>query len=71
MSSVAMQRAVNKIKGEMFSMWFSYSYCWATNVFSMGPSRDYISSPVVNQGSIVEREREWSNPSAVQEDGFG
>jgi hypothetical protein len=41
-NSVAMQCAVNtKIEEE---------------VFSMGPPRDYISSPVVNQKSVVERE---------------
>jgi hypothetical protein len=27
-------------------------------VFSMGPRRDYISSPVVKRKSVVERERE-------------
>jgi hypothetical protein len=30
-------------------------------VFSMGPPRDYISSPVVNQKSVVERERIWQS----------
>jgi hypothetical protein len=42
-------------------------------VFPMGPPRDYISSPVVNQMSVVEREREreWSESSAVKEEGFG
>jgi hypothetical protein len=33
--------------------------------FSMDPLRDYISSPIVNQKSVVEREREWSESSAV------
>jgi hypothetical protein len=31
----------------------------------MGPPPDYIKSPV------VEREREWSESSAVKEEGFG
>jgi hypothetical protein len=39
-------------------------------VFSMDPPRDYISSPVANQKSVVEREREWSESSAVKEEGF-
>jgi hypothetical protein len=34
-------------------------------MFSIGPPRDYISSPV------VEREREWSESSAVKEERFG
>jgi hypothetical protein len=55
----------------MFSMWFAYIHCWAMNVFSMDPSRDYISSPVVNQKSVVEREREWIETSAFKEEGFG
>jgi hypothetical protein len=40
-------------------------------VFSMGPSRDYISSPAVNEKSVVEREGEWNESSAVKEEGFG
>jgi hypothetical protein len=32
----------------------------------MDPPRGYISSPVVNQKSVVEREREWSESSAVK-----
>jgi hypothetical protein len=69
-----MQRAVNAtIEEEVFSMWFAYVHCWAKDVFSMGPLRDYISSPVVNQRSVVEREREreWGESSAVKEEGFG
>jgi hypothetical protein len=31
--SVAMQRVVNKIEEEVFSMWFAYTHCWATDVF--------------------------------------
>jgi hypothetical protein len=50
-----MQRAVNlTMEEEVFSVWFAY--CWATDVFSMGPPLEYISSPVVNQKSVVERE---------------
>jgi hypothetical protein len=48
--SVAMQRAVNTIEEVMFSM---------------DPSRNYASSPV------VEREREWSESSAVRGEGLG
>jgi hypothetical protein len=56
-----MQRALNTtIEEEMLFMWFTYIHCWATDVFSMSPPRDYISSPV------VEREREWSESSAVK-----
>jgi hypothetical protein len=67
-----MQRAVNTtIEEEVFSMWFAYIDRWATEVFSMGPPRDYISSPVVNLKSVVERGREWSESSAVEEEGFG
>jgi hypothetical protein len=40
-------------------------------VFSMCPPQDYISSPVANQKSVVERKREWSESSAVTEEGFG
>jgi hypothetical protein len=52
-----MQRAVNTIIEE--------------EVFSMDPPRDYKSSPVVNQKSVVERLREWGESSAAKEEGFG
>jgi hypothetical protein len=39
-------------------------------MFSAGPPRDYMTSPVVNQKPVVEREQEWSEPSAVKEEGF-
>jgi hypothetical protein len=43
-TSVAVQRAVNKtVDEEVFPMWFAYIHCWATDVFSMDPPRDYIS----------------------------
>jgi hypothetical protein len=58
-----MQRVVNKIEEEVLSMWFAYTHCWATDVFSMDPPRDYVSSPVVDQNSVVEREQEWSESS--------
>jgi uncharacterized protein (UPF0332 family) len=51
-TSVAMQRAVNRIIEE--------------EMFSMDPPLDYINSPVVNQKSVVERIREWSESSAVK-----
>jgi hypothetical protein len=37
----------------------------------MDPPRDYISSPVLNQKSIVEREREGSESSAVEKERLG
>jgi hypothetical protein len=43
-----MQRAINKTKEEaIFSMWFVFIHCRATDMFSTDPSEDYISSPVV------------------------
>jgi hypothetical protein len=65
---VDMQSAVNTA---VFSMRFSYIHCGATNMFSLGPPRDCISSPVVNQKSVVQWEREWSKSSADKEEGFG
>jgi hypothetical protein len=40
-------------------------------VFSMGPPREYLSNPLVNQNLVLERERDWSEPSAVKEEEFG
>jgi hypothetical protein len=37
-------------------MWFAYIHCWATNMFSMDPPRDYISGTEQNQ--IHENENE-------------
>jgi hypothetical protein len=59
------------IEEQLFSIWFAYIHCWVTDVFSMDSPRDYISSPVVNQKSVVEREREWSESLTVKEEGFG
>jgi hypothetical protein len=39
--------------------------------FSMGPLRDYVNSSVVDQKSVVEREWEWSESSAVKKEEFG
>jgi hypothetical protein len=65
-----MQRAVNTaIEENVFSVWFAYIHCWATDVFSMGPPRDYVSSPLVNQKSIVERERECKSPRQAKKKG--
>jgi hypothetical protein len=37
-SRFAVQRAINiTIEEEVFSMYFAYIHCWATDVFSMGP----------------------------------
>jgi hypothetical protein len=61
-----MQHAVNiTIEEAVFSMWFAYFHCWATDVSYNGPPRECISSPV------VEREQEWNESSAVKEEGFG
>jgi hypothetical protein len=57
-----MQHAVNTtIEEAVFSMWFAYIHRWAMDVFSMGLPGDYISSPVVNQKSVRERENENEN----------
>jgi hypothetical protein len=65
-----MQLIVNTtIEKEVFSMWFAYIHCWTTDVFSRDQRRDYISTPVVNQRSVVEREREWRQTSTVTEQG--
>jgi hypothetical protein len=45
------------IEEDVFSMWFAYIHCWATNVFSMSSSRDYISSTEQNQTSRRTRTR--------------
>jgi hypothetical protein len=39
--------------------------------FSMGPPREYISSPVLNQKSVVERDRDWSEFATVKVEEFG
>jgi hypothetical protein len=65
-----MQRAVNTtIEEAVLCMWFAYIRYWATDVFSMASPGDYISSPVVNRKSVVERE--WGESSAVKEEVFG
>jgi hypothetical protein len=68
-----MQRAVNTaLEEEVFSVLFVYIHCWTTDVvLSMGLSPDCISSRLVSQMSVVERGREWSESSAVKEEGFG
>jgi hypothetical protein len=67
-----MQGVVNKtIEETVFSMWFAYIHCGATDMFSMDPPRDYICRPVVNQKSVEKRDRVWRVSSAVKEEGFG
>jgi hypothetical protein len=39
-------------------------------MFSTVPPRDCISCAVVNQKSVVERERDWRESSAVKEEGL-
>jgi hypothetical protein len=46
-----MQRALNTIEEEVFSMLFAYIHCWATDVFSMGSALDYVSGTEQNQAS--------------------
>jgi hypothetical protein len=47
---VSVQRAVNTtIEEEVFSMWFAYIHCWAKDVYSMGPPRDYVSGTEPNE----------------------
>jgi hypothetical protein len=51
-TAVSMQRAITTtIEEEVFSMWFAYIHCWATDVFSMRPPRDCISkrAPALQQ----------------------
>jgi hypothetical protein len=52
-----MQRAVNTtIEEEVFSVWFPYIHCWVTDVFSVGPPRDYVSkSEISRQASYTDR----------------
>jgi hypothetical protein len=62
-----MQRAVNTtIDEEVFSMWFAYIHCWATDVFSVGPPRVYISRREPNQ---IRIERERKKKKNENEDG--
>jgi hypothetical protein len=65
-----MQRAVNTTIEEVFFVWFAYIHCSATDVFYMVPPLDYISSPDVNQKSVVEREGEWSESSQSRKKGL-
>jgi hypothetical protein len=52
-----MQCAVNTtIEEAVFSMWFVYIHCGATDVFSMDAPGDYISGTEPRE-SIVERMR--------------
>jgi hypothetical protein len=66
-----MERAVNTtIEEEAFSMWSAYTHYWATDVFSMDPHRNYKSGIEPNHKG-VKTEREWSESTAVKEEGFG
>jgi hypothetical protein len=65
-----MQRAVNTtIEEDVFSMWFAYIHCWATDVFSMDLPRHYISGTEPSQER--EGERDWGESSAVKDEEFG
>jgi hypothetical protein len=39
-------------------MWFTYMHCWAPDVFSRSPPRDYISVTEPNEEREREKERE-------------
>jgi hypothetical protein len=61
------QRVVNTtIEKEVFSMWFAYIHCWATDAFSMDPRRDCISGT-----EQIKKVQEWNKSSAHKEEGFG
>jgi hypothetical protein len=60
-----MQRAVNTALDEEVFLCGSHISIAGQRIFSMSPPRDYICSPVVNQKSVVERERECSESSAA------
>jgi hypothetical protein len=54
-----MQRVVSTtIEEAMFSVWFAYFHCGATDMFSMGPPQDYVSGVETNQIRMRERETE-------------
>jgi hypothetical protein len=40
---------IEPVSREGFSMWFAYIHCWAMDMFSVDPSREYISSTEENQ----------------------
>jgi hypothetical protein len=48
-----MQRAVNTMEGEVFSVWFAYIHCGAMDVFSMSKSKLRYNRRSVGQ-SILE-----------------
>jgi hypothetical protein len=49
----------------VFSMWFAYIHCWATDVFSTGPPQDYTCSPVINQKRVGETESQNENENGA------
>jgi hypothetical protein len=64
-----MQRSVNKTIGEeVFSMWFAYIHCWATDVFYMSAPRLY--KRYGTESREREGERELGEPSAIKEEWF-
>jgi hypothetical protein len=72
-TSVSMQLAVNTtIKEAVFYIWFVCIHCWVKDMFSIVPPQDYISSPVVNQKSVVDWE--WNkngvSPQLSSKKGF-
>jgi hypothetical protein len=63
-----MQRAVNTTREKaVFSMWFAYIYCWATDGFFMDPPRQCIRSTLVNQKSVELRMRENENGASPRQ----
>jgi hypothetical protein len=60
-----MRRVVNTtIEKAVFSMWFAYIHCGATDVFSMDPPRDHMRGTELNQIRI-KKERERENESGA------
>jgi hypothetical protein len=52
-----MQSVVITIEEKIFSTCSAHIHCWARDVFSIGPPRDYINGTELNQ-ITVERKRE-------------
>jgi hypothetical protein len=67
-TSSSMQQYNNTtIEKAVFSMWFAYIHFWATDMFSMAPPRDSVSSPAVNQKSAELGMREKENEASPRQ----
>jgi hypothetical protein len=57
MTFVNIQRTVDTIEEEVFSLWFAYIHCCSMNMLSMGPYRDYKSGTVrINENGASPRQ---------------